>query len=352
MTQEKQSKKEIVDLTKPSQERILGVDIGTMNIVTAEKKEDKCSFSIMRNMFLPLDKEQLNMAELSNIDFIESDEKIYIIGADAFNFSNIFGKTVNRPMYKGLVSPLEIDSLDVLSLIIEKMVGKTTAGKIIYGVPAVSVDMQNSIIYHEGILKRIFNNLGYYAESFNEAQAIIYSNCQENQFTGLAFSFGAGMVNTVLSYRSVPVISFSVARAGDWVDEQSGLSLNIVPNRITKVKECSMNLEDFQSGNKKERRIRECIVYYYREMIRYTMDRIKEKLSESAGNIELPESLSIVISGGTSMATGFLPLFNQVLSEYKDNFPIKIKDVRLAEDPMTAVAEGLLIKALSKFKKE
>ena len=42
----------------------------------------------------------------------------------------------------------------------------------------------------------------------------------------------------------------------------------------------------------------------------------------------------------------------QILEEYKDSFPIQIKDVKSADDPMTAVAEGLLIKAMSKYKKE
>ena len=31
--------------------------------------------------------------------------------------------------------------------------------------------------------------------------AIIYSQCQDNTYTGLAFSFGAGMVNIALSYK-------------------------------------------------------------------------------------------------------------------------------------------------------
>ena len=33
-------------------------------------------------------------------------------------------------------------------------------------------------------------------------------------------------------------------------------------------------------------------------------------------------------------------------------FPIQIKEVKAADDPMTAVAEGLLIKALSKYSKK
>jgi len=350
MTTEK--KKDIIDLTAPQPERVIAVDCGTMNLVLAEQKGDKAEFSTIRNMFLELDKDQVNMAELSSIDYVESDEHVYIVGADAFNFANIFGKTVKRPMSKGLISPDEVDSLDVLALIIQKLVGKTTNGKCIYCIPAPSIDTKNNVIYHEGVFKRIFTNLGYQAESMNEAMSIIYSQCQDDQFTGLSFSYGAGMCNVALSYKSVPVITFSVARAGDWIDDQTAQSLGTVPNRITKIKETNLDLLNFDIGSKKERRIREAIVYYYREMIRYSLDQIKGKLSESTGNLELPESLSIVVSGGTSMAPGFLTLFKQVLDEYKDSFPIQIKEVKAADDPMTAVAEGLLIKALSKYGKD
>jgi hypothetical protein len=347
-----EKKKDVVDLTKPTLERVIACDCGTMNLVLAEQKGDKAEFSTIRNMYLPLEKDQVTMAELSNIDFVESDDHIYIVGTDAFNFANIFGKQVKRPMSRGLISPNEVDSLDVLALIVEKLVGRVNGGKCMYCIPASSIDTSNNIIYHDGIFKRIFTNLGYQAESMNEAMAIIYSQCQDEQFTGLAFSFGAGMVNVCLAYKSVPVISFSVARAGDWIDEQTALALGTVPNRITKIKESDINLIDFSSGGKKEKRIREAIVYYYREMIRYSLDQIKNKLIESTGNLDLPDTISVVVSGGTSMASGFLELFKQVLTEYNDSFPIQIKDVRSADDPLTSVAEGLLIKAMSKYRKE
>ena len=342
-----EKKTEIVDLNEPKPTRIIGVDIGTMNIVLAEPKGKSVELSTIRNMYLPLDKSQVTMAELSSIDYVETDDNVYIIGNDAFSFSNIFGKSVKRPMAKGLISPDEIDSLDILELIIQKLVGKTMDGKCIYSIPAPSIDSNNNVTYHQGVFHRIFTDLGYQPIPFNEAMSIIYSHCQEDQFTGLAFSFGAGMVNVCLSYKSVEVVAFSVARSGDWIDENVAMSLGTVPNRVTAIKEKNTDLQNFMIGNKKERRIREAVVYYYREMIRYSLDQIKNKLSESTDGLQLPESLSIIVSGGTSLATGFLPLFNEVLTEYEDDFGFEIKNVKHANDPLTAVAEGLLIKAIS-----
>ena len=67
------------------------------------------------------------------------------------------------------------------------------------------------------------------------------------------------------------------------------------------------------------------------------------------GNIDLPESLSVIVSGGSSLAKGFLILFEEILKEYKETLPFQIKCVKQSDDPLTSVAEGLLIKALTKF---
>jgi len=349
MTEEKETKKtkkEIVDTTKPEKSRLVGVDCGTMNIVLAEQNEsEEVEISTIRNMYLPLDKSQMTMAELSNIDYVESEESIFIIGEDAYKFANMFGQTVKRPMSKGLISPNEIDGIDVLTLIIGQLLKKTYAGHVVYSVPAPSIDLQNNILYHEGVFKRIFQELGYTAESFNEAMSIIYSQCQDTKFTGLSFSFGAGMVNVALAFKSVPIITFSVARSGDWIDENVAMSLGTVPNRVTAIKEKNTDLSNYKVGSKKERRIREAIVYYYREVIRYSLEKVTDKLEDAAGDLELPDSMPVVVSGGTSLAKGFLPLFKEVLDDYSE-FPLNIDQIRHASDPLSAVAEGLLIRGL------
>jgi hypothetical protein len=349
MINEKDSKKkEIVDTTKPKSSTILGIDCGTMNLVLAEQNDQGViEISSMRNMYLPLDKSQLAVAEMSNIQYVESDDdNLYIIGEDAYKFANMFGLQVKRPMYKGLISSKEIEGLDILALMIKKLVGgKTFNGHIVYSVPSASVDIDNNVLYHQNVFSRIFSELGYTSEPFNEALAIVYSECQDNKFSALSFSFGAGLCNICLSFRSVPIVSFSVARGGDYIDNLSAQSLGIVPNRVTAVKERDTDLSNFQTGNKKERRIREAIVYYYKEMIRYCLEKVKQKLSETTDNLELPENIPIVVAGGSSLAKGFIPLFKEIISGYNE-FPFKISDIKLADDPLSSIAEGLLIKGM------
>ena len=51
------------------------------------------------------------------------------------------------------------------------------------------------------------------------------------------------------------------------------------------------------------------------------------------------------MAGGASKPPGFIERFEKVLAEAK--LPMTIRDVRLAEDPLTSVASGALIAAES-----
>ena len=53
--------------------------------------------------------------------------------------------------------------------------------------------------------------------------------------------------------------------------------------------------------------------------------------------------LPVVIAGGTSQAKGFVELFAKKLAE--NEFPLPIKEVKHANDPLHAVARGCLIAA-------
>lgn len=328
--------------------QLIGVDVGTMFLVVSKKNDkDEIEISSIRNCYLPLKKELLSAAELSNIEYVETEDKIFIIGENAFQFANIFGQPVKRPMQGGLISPTDIDSVDVLTLILEQLTGKAKNGVCYYSIPSESIDHKNTITYHQEVFKRIFKELGYEARPFNEAMAVIYSECREDNFSGIGISFGAGMTNIAISFKSACVSNFSVAKGGDWIDSNAAASMGLVPNKITSIKEKGIDLSDYKIGNKNRRevRIREAIVYYYRELIRYSLDKIVERLTDDLDALDLPDELNIIVSGGTSKAINFLKFFKDELKTYKE-FPISIKEVRNAEDPLTAVSEGLLVKAL------
>jgi len=326
----------------------IGLDCGTMHLVCA--RSDTPDVKITRNVFLKLDGD-INITELSEISYVEGeDHQLYIIGSDAFTYANIFGQEVSRPMEKGLISPKEIAAIDVLTLMIKNLIGdvKGKEAYCSYSVPAQAIDEERSVTYHENVFARILKSLGINYTSVNEAMAIIYSECAKEKFSGIAISFGAGMANIAISYKGVEALTFSTARAGDWIDKETASSLGMVVNRVTSIKEKYMQLTgEVQVQNKKTKRVLEALYYYHKALIEYTVKRIIKEFDEKV-DVEIAEPIPIVISGGTSIPKGFVEMFRDVISGYE--LPFEISEVRCAQNPLTAVANGLLIRTMSDVK--
>jgi hypothetical protein len=208
------------------------------------------------------------------------------------------------------------------------------------------VDDARSVTYHEKVFGRVLSTLGVNYKPINEAMAIIYSECATEKYSGVGISFGAGMCNVCCAYKGIETFKFSTARSGDWVDKNVADSLNMVKNRVTSTKERHLNLQvGFQKEeNKKIRRVLESLVYFYETLIDYTIKRIIEEFKEKM-DTELEEPIPIIISGGTSLPDGFLELFKNVISKHQ--LPFEISEIRRAKNPLTAVAQGLLIKTIS-----
>ncbi len=334
--------------------KIIGADIGTMNIVTASMMEDsKMQFKTMRNMFLPISTDTLETNELTDtqLDYVvqkdeDGDDKVYILGEDAFRFSQIFGSDIRRPMSKGVISAGEIDAIDVLTVMLEKLVGKVEVGKSIYSIPAQAVDLRTPpVLYHEKVFNKIFKALGYDSKGINEALSIIYSNCRNSNFTGIAISFGAGLTNVCCAYKGQPTITFAVSRGGDWIDENVASSTGTVLSRVTSVKERELDLINPVEGKKKEKRVREAITFYYEDLIEYVLNVFEEQFNKNADGLSIDEEMPIVVSGGTSKPHNFVELFKKVF-ESKGDFPYDISEIRHATDPLNAVGKGCLIYGL------
>ena len=330
----------------PEQEpKNVGLDIGTMNLVAATINDDSIESCALRNVFLEIDNFSIGSMDLKSISHIQIDESVYILSQDAYNFANIFNKTVSRPMNKGLISSNEIDGIDIISTMIKKLIGDNNSNikpVCCYSVPANPLDSDIDVSYHKNVFERIVTQLNYIPLSLNEATAVIYSECEDTDFTGIGISFGAGMTNIAVVFKAVPVLTFSLSRGGDWIDLNAGNSIGTISNRVNLIKEKeNFNLTDYKIGNKKEQRIREALIYYYKDLINYVTSNIINSLSKI--EVDFPEHIPIIVSGGTSLADGFIDLVTNIFNDYE--FPFTVKEVKTANNQLTAVAEGCLIKS-------
>ncbi|MCF6228494.1 MAG: hypothetical protein L3J82_07545, partial [Planctomycetes bacterium] len=86
---------------------------------------------------------------------------------------------------------------------------------------------------------------------------------------------------------------------------------------------------------------------YYRHLIKYSLDNIVKKFESAKDIPNFPKPVPIAVSGGTSKVGGFIDVFKDEFSKMADRFPIKISEIRKAEDQLNATSKGCLLAALS-----
>lgn len=328
------------------------VDIGTCFLVSAKQDDNnQIQLKSIRDAFLDMDNDPQvkNMMKMSGVDFIESDDKLYIIGDSAVVMANIFKQEARRPLAQGVIAPGELEAEKILLVLLKNILGNARVKNetCYFSVPAEPIDHNADIIYHQAMFSKLVGSLGYNPISLNEAAAIVYSNCAKEQFSALALSFGAGLVNVCLMYQTMIGMAFSLARAGDFIDESAARSTGTTSSRIQAIKEKGLNLMDPAEGEAKTLREREAISIYYRSLILYALDTIKNEFEKRKGTIELPHSIPLILSGGTSLAKQFKEFFETGFNAVKEKFPIPISEIRMAENPLMAVAQGLLVAAMN-----
>ncbi len=320
-----------------------GLDVGTMNILSAQQDGSDTVFVQQRNSFVEIEYSDMaeQMLSRSEVLHIRKDDKVYVVGDDALNFANIFNKETRRPMKHGILSSSEKSAIPMMKLIVEQVVGEPEypGEKLYFSTPADPIDSDLSTLYHQKTIESFLSNMGYDAEPINEGMGVIYSELADNNFTGLGISFGAGMTNVCLSYYAVPVMKFSVARGGDWIDEQAARATGTPVDKVTSIKEDDFEL-DFQTdvGG-----VEGALSIYYENLLDYVIDQIVSEVDEE--DVEEGLDVPVVVTGGTSSPDGFEALFRSHLKDA--SIPFSISGVSHAAEPLYSVARGALVAARS-----
>ena len=328
-----------------------GLDCGTSYYIAATEDAIKKQ----RNVFLTVDgdaNQVKRMLKRQKIPFVEKAGKVHIVGQHAFNYAQIFSQTeLKRPMSSGLLNPKERDALPVLNAIIGELLGKSKGKETcVYCIPAKPIDQVREVSYHEDVLKQIIETYGYDVKVIEESVALAYEGLVDNELTGIAISMGAGMCNICVMYQGMSSLSFSVARGGDWVDENVANDCGVTKAKVISIKENSQNLDltksainDIYQEGSDEYNIINAIRSYYGALINYLLTNLAHQFNNAESVPNFPDAIPIVFGGGTSLVKGFLQVVGEQFNQ--DEFPIQISDIKLVEDAHTAVARGCLSEA-------
>lgn len=345
------------------------LDIGTMFLVKGELDvaTEEPEFITERNCFLQAattDDTEDALKE-NNWTYAKHEDNFYILGEDAIKLKNLLTVgskdqdivvtkigELRRPMKHGILNTSEEKlSVAIIQKLIANLLGKPNKqGEVLcFCAPGDPVDKNITVVFHKTMVMNFLKTLGYQVECIPEALAIIFSQRPvaadptedggEAPFSGIAFSFGAGMANICFAWKKMPLINFSVAQSGDWIDQEAAKVAGINISAMTRFKENNFDLNKIDLTDMRQA----ALGIFYENMIQNALNNFAEKFNQLDNQIETP--LEIVIAGGTAKIPGFTEKFKEVITGLE--LPFQVKAVRLAENPFFAVSHGCLVKAMS-----
>ncbi len=328
---------------KTNNNSALGLDVGTSRICLAQRAGEEFQYETQLNAFvnIPFSKMTEGVLKKEKVPHTVNGAEIVVHGNESDRFADLLNVETRRTMSRGVLNPAEPDSLSMIRKIVESLLDPSKdRQKLCFTVPAAPLGAEENLTYHEATIRQILIELGYEVKSINEGLAVVYSELESSNYTGIGISCGGGLCNVCLAYLSVPVLSFSIPKAGDYIDTNTATVTGERANRVRIAKEDSFHLNGFFAD-----KMQQVLGVYYDEMIQSVVNGMKQAFSNSRSLPKSGRNLPIILSGGTALPEGFRDRFEKIFREAE--LPITATEIRMADDPLHTSAKGALVAALA-----
>lgn len=325
-----------------SQQKAIGLDVGTSRLVLAKRAGDNYEYESQLNAFVTIPYSRMTEASLrkEGVPFAVEQGRLIVCGNESARFADLLQQEARRPMQKGVLNSAEPESAERLKQLLGTLMNGDRGQRVYYTVPAAPLGAEETLTYHDVTIRQMLTDMGHKPRSLNEGLAVIYGECESTNYTGIGISLGGGLINVCLAYLSVPVFSYSIAKAGDFVDASAASVTGDMATRVRLEKE-----ESFHFNGHFENKLHQVLAVYYDDMIQALVDSLAEAFAKSRNVPRLSRAVPLVLSGGSAMPQGFRDRFARFVGEAK--LPFAVSEIRLAETPLYSTARGALVAALA-----
>ena len=330
----------------PQGSRVIGLDVGTSRIVSAQCQGTDILFGTQLNAFTTIPFTKLTEGVLKNerIPYVVHETEITVYGDESERFANLFHGETRRPMRRGILNSDELGGAAMVREIIALVTGEKNGRgqRLCFSVPAAPYGAGEGVVNHQTQMTKMLCDLGYEVRSIPEGLAVVYGELESSNYTGIGISCGGGLCNVCVSYLSVPVFSFSIPKAGDYIDSSAGNDRGESATRIRTIKE-----ESFCFNGHFASKVHQSIAAYYDDMIHALVAAIRDTFSGVQSMPKLARPVPLVLAGGSVLVSGFRDRFDKMLRETE--LPVAISEVRIAPNPQHSTARGALVAAMSEI---
>lgn len=320
----------------------MGLDIGTSNIVAARSGKSGPDTRFAPNAFIaaPNDAGTAERLTGQKAQFFTAANQLIVSGPTALRLAADLGIAPRKAVEGGIINGGERWGIRVIDQISSALMGppRQVGERACFSVPGPPLDGSASVVFHENMIKRCLEQRGYRAESINEGLAVVLAELGGNRCTGIGISLGGGMCNICFAYLAVPVIAYSIPKAGDYIDAMVGKAVGRPPAFIKRIKETTLDL-----SVEPRNRIDTALRIYYDDLFKMLTESLNRTFGAADDLPAVDRPLPLVLSGGTILPKGSRGRFIAALEKVR--LPVKISEVLAAPNPLRCTARGALAMA-------
>jgi len=113
-----------------------------------------------------------------------------------------------------------------------------------------------------------------------------------------------------LAYLSVPLISFSINKGGDYIDDAVSSVTGTVNTRVRSTKENGFDLKGTPRND-----VEDALRIYYDDLIATLVRTLKESIVKTSSDLKFDRPIPVVLSGGTAKVSGFKERFEPLMGK-------------------------------------
>lgn len=285
------------------------------------------------------------------IPYARCEEKLAIIGDPVSDFTHLFQMPAVPLLPDGHVPQDDPPARQIIASLVEALLPEPQqSGEICcISMAGLPVDADDGEHHDVEFFTRLLRLRGYQPMLLSAGMGVVLAELVDQSFTGIGMSLGASHCEVSLAHRGIEIARSSIPRGGDWIDEQLAAERDSYcwdpnGNRFADVEserewkvEAERNIG--QPADDRETLLAEL----YASLIDDVLKSAARDFAQTASVRDVPQPLSLVVSGGVARINGFSDLLVPALR--KTPFPVEVGTVRMATDSDYIVTRGGLISA-------
>jgi hypothetical protein len=327
----------------------IALDIGNSHMRSLRRQQYRLIGRGCRSLFTAMT-DQTSRREILNrmdVPYLAVDGQLVVTGDNADGVAELFRIPTTHLISDDPITKGSVIARQVVAELVDAMLPPPRHSSEVCCFTVGSIDGSENQVNE--LVAQFIRRRGYQPLGIGGATAVALAELGDQALTGVGITLGAARCETALVCHGVELARSSVARGGDWIDEQLAAQqslhfwdqagerhLDVRSARAWKESNAGSVLSPVSVEERQ-------LAALYRDLVDDVLAAVHDAFTRAPHAFDALQPVAVICAGGTASRPGFREIMIDELR--KNPFPFGIKQVQIVGAWEYSVARGCLIRA-------